>query len=663
MIAAVACSANAPLCWRTVLHSEPSVGPQRAGVAAAYLLLALVWTWPLALYLSTRFTADPGDPLLVTYLLWWNAHTVPYTQAWWNAPFFWPMPGALALTEHVAGLSPLATPIQLLGGSPLLAYNLLLIASVWWSGLGMHALVRRLTGNGAAAFVAGVAFALVPYRTGQLGHLQLYACWWLPVALWALHAYIETGRRRWLLVFGGSWLLQALTNGYLLLFFPLLIAAWIAWFTPWKTHARRAAAIGVTWAAFSLPLAPVLLQYLRIQQQLGLERNRAEMIFFSADWSSFLSATPLLRFWHTLVPRTTEGYLFPGLTIVTLVFLAVGASARSRVFWFYVVGALVTAGLCFGPADQAFSTSALWHPYEWLIWLPGFSGLRVPARFFLLTTVCLCVAAGIAVAHLAPRLRHQPVLALLVLAGLWIDGAITAMPMGVPPGRLAYVERGGRLLYLPIDDLRLSVRAMYQSMPDRLTVVNGYAGYVPPQVSVIKWALARQDPTILTELRRGRPLYVMVDASSDTLGSKAFIESQPGVERLGVTGGGLLFKLAATPFAPIVTPGAPLTIARRQRTPNGLLLDLGSSAIVRCLDMNATGHVGDLPATVQVQVSPDGMNWTVAYDESPGGAALLATVKDPRTTPMRLVLSAAPARFIRINTPAIDPEGISLYGP
>ena len=65
------------------------------------------------------------------------------------------------------------------------------------------------------------------------------------------------------------------------------------------------------------------------------------------------------------------------------------------------------------------------------------------------------------------------------------------MPMGVPPGRLAYVERGGRLLYLPIDDLRLSVRAMYQSMPDRLTVVNGYAGYVPPQVSVIKWALAQ----------------------------------------------------------------------------------------------------------------------------------------------------------------------------
>ena len=238
------------------------------------------------------------------------------------------------------------------------------------------------------------------------------------------------------------------------------------------------------------------------------------------------------------------------------------------------------------------------------------------------------------------------------------------MPMGVPPGRLAYVERGGRLLYLPIDDLRLSVRAMYQSMPARLTVVNGYAGYVPPQVSVIKWALARAGSDNPDRAPPRTP--VVCDGGRVERyagGREAFIESQPGVERLGVTGGGLLFKLAATPFAPIVTPGAPLTIVRRQRTPDGLLLDLGSSAIVRCLDINATGHVGDLPATVQVQLSPDGMNWTVAYDESPGGAALLATVKNPRTTPMRLVLSAAPARFVRINTPAIDPEGIALYGP
>ena len=227
-----------------------------------YLALTLAWTWPLALHLGNRFAHDPGDPLLVTYLLWWNAHAVPLTQAWWNVPFFRPMPDALALTEHFAGLWPFAAPIQWLGGSPLAAYNLILIASIWWSGLGAHALARRLTAN-------TTAFAFAPYRTSQMGHLQMYACWWLPILLLALHTYMDTGRTRWLAVFGIAWLLQTLTNGYFALFLPVVLTAFLLCFTPWRTHAPRAGAVAVVWAIASLPLVPVLLEYRRVQTQLG----------------------------------------------------------------------------------------------------------------------------------------------------------------------------------------------------------------------------------------------------------------------------------------------------------------------------------------------------------------------------------------------------------
>jgi hypothetical protein len=249
-----------------------------------------------------------------------------------------------------------------------------------------------------------------------------------------------------------------------------------------------------------------------------------------------------------------------------------------------------------------------------------------------------------------------------VFAGLAVDGAIAGMPMGVPPGRLAYVEPGGRLLYLPLDDLRLSIRAMYQSMPDRLSVVNGYAGYVPPHIEVLHWGIERRDPTILRELRRGRPLYVMVDAASDAADVKGFIEAQPGVERLGVTGSGLLYKLAAVPFAPVMATGAPMIIAARSRASGWILLDLGRPATVRSIVMRAAGHIGDLPPSVLVQASDDGVTWRIVYDESPGGTALLASLGDPRTAPMRLVLSGGTARFLRINTPGIDPDGVTVYG-
>ena len=64
-----------------------------------------------------------------TWLLWWNAHTVPFTSRWWNPPVFHPMRGALALSEHLAGLGVITTPVQLAGASVVTAYNVAFILS------------------------------------------------------------------------------------------------------------------------------------------------------------------------------------------------------------------------------------------------------------------------------------------------------------------------------------------------------------------------------------------------------------------------------------------------------------------------------------------------------------------------------------------------------
>ena len=52
--------------------------------------------------------------------------------------------------------------------------------------------------------------------------------------------------------------------------------------------------------AVSLALmVPFLLEYLRVHRAEGLSRNVAEMAGYSARPESFLSATPILRFWKT----------------------------------------------------------------------------------------------------------------------------------------------------------------------------------------------------------------------------------------------------------------------------------------------------------------------------------------------------------------------------
>ena len=631
--------------------------------AAAYLALTLVWAWPLPLHLGNRFTHDPGDPLLVTYLMWWNAHALPLTSAWWSAPFYWPLPDALALTEHLAGLSPLTTPIQLLGGSPLLAYNLALVASTWWAGLASHALVRRLTGSTAAGACAGVAFALAPYRTSQLGHMQLYACWWLPVILLALHGYYADGRYRWLLLFGIAWMLQGLTNGYFLFFLPVLIGCWVLWFTRTRQHVRRAVAIAATWLLFTIPAVPFLLEYYEVLTRHGLGRSRGDMLNYSARMTAFVSADPVMRFWKTPAPPNTELYLFPGVTVIVLLTIGLLLRPRDRTLTFYAAAAVLMAWLCAGPVAQPWSLATLWHPYEWLMWLPGFGGLRVPARFFMFASLCLASGAGLALSHILRHVRRPVAVCTLVFTGLWIDGAIAGMPLGAPPGGLNVSERGARVLELPFADGRVSVIAMYRSMSHEMPVVNGYAGYIPAHADVIDWALNRRDPSILTELRRGHPLYVIVASTEQAETWTRFMDAQNGAEMLGVSGGGRVYRMAASPYASPVAAGAAINAESIRSDGLWLTADLGRVRTARMLELVTHGQLTRLPGMLHVETSEDGSTWTRQLEQAPGGPALVGALAAPRIIPVRLNLPDVPARFIRINAPGFRPRALTVYGP
>src|SRR5262245_40750796 len=99
--------------------------PLRASIGAAVVFIAVTvaLTYPLITDLGAYIPSDTGDPCLNAWILWWNAQAVPYTTQWWNAPAFFPSPNALALSEHLLGLSLITTPIIWLSDNPQLAYN------------------------------------------------------------------------------------------------------------------------------------------------------------------------------------------------------------------------------------------------------------------------------------------------------------------------------------------------------------------------------------------------------------------------------------------------------------------------------------------------------------------------------------------------------------
>ena len=142
------------------------------------------------------FRTTVGDPLLVTWLLWWSTHVMPLTTAWWNAPAFYPAPGVFAFSENLLGLAPVTWPIIAVTGAPVLAYNAAFVLSYVCCGLGAYFLGFVLTRRHDAAFVAAVAFAFAPYRLSHTHHLQLLSAYWMPVAIGALHLYLADRRSR-----------------------------------------------------------------------------------------------------------------------------------------------------------------------------------------------------------------------------------------------------------------------------------------------------------------------------------------------------------------------------------------------------------------------------------------------------------------------------------
>ena len=642
-----------------------------------FLALAVLWLWPVPARLTSRVPHDLGDPLLNVWILWWNTQAIPFTDRWWNAPFFHPAPDALALSEHLFGIAIFTAPLHFAGLNPIGAYNIALIASAWLSGFFAFLLGRRLTGSTLAGMVAGIAFGFAPYRVGQLAHLQVLTSQWMPLTLLAMHAYLDDRRRRWLAIAAVAWLLQALSNGYYLLFFPVLIALWLAWFVRWKTDPRPGLVLLATFALSSLLLLPGLLQYREVHETMGLARQRGEMLLFSGEPSSLLRMPHALKFWPYVEPKTQEDLLFPGVTAVVLVIGGLLAAAgrlrgarllkRRSPGVFYAAATLVMWWLAFGPAsDEQPLYTWLLKPYSLLTLLPGFNGLRVPSRFAMLACLTLSVAAALAFARIAPsRPRLRAAFGLLVAAGLLVDGWPDPVELHAPPGRVVLPDiKDAVVLELPLDRPAVGTAAMYRMIDHGRPLLTGYSGHFPRYHGIFSSALEREDPSAVLHFAAGRPVIIMVNRRYDPGGwLLKFVRTLPGIVEHGGSAAGSVFVLPARPRLRIPATGDALPIAGiTEHAREHAVIDLGKPRLVRAVGFPVRWHFDELAPRMQVEASDDGVSWRSVWLDWTGGLAIAAALENPRLVPLRIPLPDVPARYLRIHPvpPWMLPE-LSVY--
>ena len=470
-----------------------------AAVCMAALALAIVMTWPLAAGLGRLGRITTMDGLWSIWSTTWVARTIVADPGnLYNANIFHPHRRALAFSEANIGAGLVAAPAWWLTRNPFAAHNTALLFAFASSFLGMWLLARRLSGDSAAAAVAGIVFAFCPYFFSHSAHIQLLMAGGIPLALLALHHLADAPSPRRGVLLGLALAAQALACAYYGIFAGLMVGYGVLFLAVsrgvWRAP-RFWAAVAIAAVTSILVVLPFFLPYFELQREQGFARSLDDARRYSATWTSYL-ATPAHAHGAVLALARRLGWrmsevLFPGM--LALVCGAAGAALglratrraaerrdRETVLMYGSLG-LLALWASFGPAAGALHGdvsrhSALHVPSRAVAFWPG-GRLRargaVGARAAAPAGACRALAPARGDRARAGRRRRAQRPAVPV-GTRDADLANYALLAGMPRGPLAEFPFYGERIAYP-----LHAQYMVFSTAHWMPLVNGYSDHIP----------------------------------------------------------------------------------------------------------------------------------------------------------------------------------------
>ena len=290
----------------------------------AFCLLTSLVTWPYVTRLRDA-VAGPGDPYLVSWILWWDYHqTFTDPLHLFHSNTFYPYPYSLAFSEHCYGIALFLFPLFALGLKPLTVHSVAMFLGFVFSGYGAFRLTRTLTGSVGAAWVAGILFGFIPYRFNSMAQLIYLISAWFPLLFEALFLFVQDRTWRRAIWLGAAFLFCGLSSITWLLFslIPLALIGTILLLRHqlWRDRQfwwRSGVALS---AAFVL-LLPFTWPYYIVSRMYGFIRRIDEVKAHSASPIHWLVAEGRSKIWHGMgsnIPEAWKFQLFPGLLALFL---------------------------------------------------------------------------------------------------------------------------------------------------------------------------------------------------------------------------------------------------------------------------------------------------------------------------------------------------------
>jgi hypothetical protein len=371
------------------------------------------------------------------------------------------------------------------------------------------------------------------------------------------------------------------------------------------------------------------------------------------------------------------------LLVLTSARVRTAYSAQS-VLGFYAVVAFVTWLLSLGPSPSFMGGPFMYRgPYALLTFLPGYSALRVPARFWMITVLSLSVIGATIFARLTERLgRGRLVVMALVALGVLADGWVSEFPLVRPPAMWPAESCANgdgstlhdALLELPVGVVLDDVAAMYRSISHGYPVVNGYSGYSPPHYAALRYGLVSHEDDMLTALAARGVAHFVVNADQDRDGSMGrYVARHPGAELVCTEGRQSLYRLHETPAVRTGVRGAPLPVVdiepnakpnlvgkmvdgdlatRWESGPQSegtwVIIDLGADRSIDAVELMLGPFYEDFARILMIEASDDRISWREVWRGGSAQLAFTGAIDSPSEVPLRYELPETRARDLRL---------------
>ncbi len=409
-------------------------------VLAAYILFALILTWPVAARLGTQVPGNGADDPPLTWNLWWLQDAL-LRQG--SNPFdceymFYPLGINLAFYTLTVLNGLLSFPLQAIVGL-IPASNLLLLSSFVLSGYGAFllsewTLSRNLDSARRAgkldlrkllpAFGGGLlyAFASGKLAYAALGQWNISSSQWIPYYVLCLLQMGDNPRRwRYPLLAAVFMIFQAYAELTYASFLVLFTALWALWqlVTRFRSGellrmAGNLVVIGCVVAVGLLPVLVMMVPDLMVEGDIFVEKGGFADVF-SADLLGYLVPTMYHPLFGSLVERfsfdhTVGQHLYLGYSVLALAVVgAVWAWRRTSAVKFWMLSAVVFWLLTLGPSLRIDGRdTGVPVPFALVAELPFFKGNRYPSRYSVLLFLSLAVLVAFGLAALVRRREGNP---------------------------------------------------------------------------------------------------------------------------------------------------------------------------------------------------------------------------------------------------------------